>query len=164
MIKHVECVSDSPSWWNHLDLDVPVTLPPHLFSPNFPASPAVSLNIISAPHCEAVTAVNCKRTQSSLGFFASPFFSPSILFIPPSSPAPHVGDFYLPNASRCAPLSLSLSLSLSHADDNLSIRGKSIYKLNKMTWYPSSPLVHQPVQTRRGRLASRRPGSSETAR
>lgn len=37
---------------------------------------------------------------------------------------------------------------LSHADDNLSIRAKSIYKLNKMTWYPSSPLVHHPVQTR----------------
>lgn len=62
-----------------------------------------------------------------------------------------------------AVVSLPLPFSLSHADDNLSIRGKSIYKLNKMTWYPSSPLVHQPVQTRSWRLASRQPGSSETA-
>lgn len=29
--------------------------------------------------------------------------------------------------------------SLCCTDDNLSIRGKSIYKLNKMTWYPSVP-------------------------
>lgn len=113
---------------------------------------------IDSTHCRAITAINWERTHFSLEFFAlsPPSIYPSILSCTTCSRLFTLQTLWIV-------LSLSFTFSLSHADDNLSIRGKSIYKLNKMTWYPSSPLVHQPVQTRSWRLASRQPGSSETA-
>lgn len=57
-------------------------------------------------------------------WFVRGFFSPSFS---PSPTLPNAKDFYLSNGFSCD------SPSLTHADDNLSIRGKSIYKLNKMT-------------------------------